>query len=878
MTGVINPLLKSASDAELPSLMLWNPYMTHHNIFPIKCTHCGECMYHSYWNDGSSPTKQPRALHGMNDVVLLISAVYSCNNRHRILAHDELVLDLLPESSIPFCLLHQTGFTKDLVDTCTTFCRQGVNFYTMETLILERRWQTFSRKQELLSNKDEFWASSMSKSPSNDILVKCFLAGFLRNENTYLHEMTSIEIGKSISFDHTFKIASNIGYIREDKRWINEYDSVLLIMNNKGKVVSWQLTKGTSMLQVDKLFADLAQRAKDTLETVYVDDCCKLRNKIQETFGKNVSVKLDLFHAIQRITKTFSKKHPSFYSCIQDLRLVFRMKGDSEEKRLSSTPCTNEIYQNFANFVDKWKDTENGGIKLFKPETLKAVQNLKKHISNGCLSNIPPSGGTNRNERLHEHIANYFNRSRIGILLAYALLHMIIHAHNTSMLIKGKRVTSPIEASPIIPDNVITATNTFIGIVKKSLAVEECNSQDHWEIDTSHNSFDFEAIGKIYKNAVNKFKVHQCLLKENLVRMSSDIHNFEQYIPYDNKFMGSDSSSNELLSNYGLTIALTKPDGNCFFEAIAINISQNGRLNNIRDNYPSNINEMMKNLRLNFVNETLGINKQLYTNFIPSDDEVDFEAEAKKFLENGYFNSSLGDLMPLAMATALNLFIFIIPSNLYDSPLFVNPLCRQPQGVIFMIYNPAGSGHYDAALPYSSTINSNKVESTTRKEISICCSCGVNKKDDAKSCAPNTTYATRCKCYGQCKSCGSSCRCKNCSNPYGVKPSKSVGVKRQRRPHSMQIALPNSKKFAEDRGEQLSTGVWSNFESIVLKEVIETSKIHESSTLELYNDIVYYANSKFCTEPVDEKTVLRTKTSAQIKGKLSCEGFTSDHK
>jgi len=128
---------------------------------------------------------------------------------------------------------------------------------------------------------------------------------------------------------------------------------------------------------------------------------------------------------------------------------------------------------------------------------------------------VYPSGGTNRNERLHEHIANYFNCSRIGILLAYALLHMIIHAHNTSMLIKGKRVTCPIEASPIIPDNVITAKNTFIGIVKKYLAVEECNSQDHWEIDTSHNLFDFEAIGKIYKNAVNKFKVHQCLLKEN---------------------------------------------------------------------------------------------------------------------------------------------------------------------------------------------------------------------------------------------------------------------------------------------------------------------------------------------------------------------------
>ena len=63
------------------------------------------------------------------------------------------------------------------------------------------------------------------------------------------------------------------------------------------------------------------------------------------------------------------------------------MKGDSEENDYPLLHVrTNVIYQNFANFVDKWKDTENGGITLFKPETIKALQNLKKHISNGCLS------------------------------------------------------------------------------------------------------------------------------------------------------------------------------------------------------------------------------------------------------------------------------------------------------------------------------------------------------------------------------------------------------------------------------------------------------------------------------------------------------------
>ena len=94
-------------------------------------------------------------------------------------------------------------------------------------------------------------------------------------------------------------------------------------------------------------------------------------------------------------------------------------------------------------FVTKWdKITDVIGEKLFKPQTTLAIENLKHHILAGCLSDIPPGGGTNRNERLHEHINKYFSRSRIGILLAYSLLHMILYAHNSSKTVNGKRIIS----------------------------------------------------------------------------------------------------------------------------------------------------------------------------------------------------------------------------------------------------------------------------------------------------------------------------------------------------------------------------------------------------------------------------------------------------
>ena len=538
---------------------------------------------------------------------------------------------------------------------------------------------------------------------------------------------------------------------------------------------------------------------------MYVDDCCKQWNKIQEMFGKNVSVKLDLFHAIQRITKTISKKHPYFYSCIQDLRLVFRSKGDCEERRLFATPCINEIHQNLKSFIDKWKDKAEDGIKVFKPETLKAIENLKKHIDKGCLSNIPPGGGTNKNERLHEHIHNYFNHSRIGMLLAYALLHMIIHAHNTAILTKGKRVTHPIEASPFILNK--SKNNTAIGIVRKSAALSK--NEDHWEIDLSQNNIesDLEIIVEIYQNAIDKFKVFQCLNKEKLANMSLDINVFQQYKPYDNDIVYPNFNHKEP-SSYGLAVISTKPNGNCFFQAIAINIANNANLSNINNLFPESdlkdTDTMVVALRKTFVTEILSQNQSLYNDFIPCDAN-DFVAEAQKFLESGYFNSMLGDLMPLAIATALKVTIFILSPNIPSTPLYVIPLCGEPIGMIFLVHDSTAGGHYDAAIPYSCIINQSEsdLQVQVRKISQVFCNCGVNKKNDQKSCVSNPSYASRCKCYAQHKPCSSSCRCKNCSNPYGARPQKPAGIKRP-----MQITLPTSKSLLKIKGKnyQLECG------------------------------------------------------------------------
>ena len=128
--------------------------------------------------------------------------MYGCVNKHKVLAHDEVILQCFTQQYlVPFVLFHRTGFTRDLADTCMALVRRGVNFHNMETIVLERRWETFSMQkafdQHSSSNyhttaiDQNFFSSELAKSPSDSLLTKCFLATFLKEEQVYLTEIVS---------------------------------------------------------------------------------------------------------------------------------------------------------------------------------------------------------------------------------------------------------------------------------------------------------------------------------------------------------------------------------------------------------------------------------------------------------------------------------------------------------------------------------------------------------------------------------------------------------------------------------------------------------------------------------------------------------------
>ena len=119
-------------------------------------------------------------------------------------------------------------------------------------------------------------------------------------------------------------------------------------MNSKGQVLTWKLTPGLSFADVEdelKALHDRLLPQGKTLKEFYIDNCCAWRNKLQQVFGKQLVVHLDLFHAIKRLGEKIPKRHPLRSECLRDWKMVFRDPCDKGEKRHFQTLCWNlEIF------------------------------------------------------------------------------------------------------------------------------------------------------------------------------------------------------------------------------------------------------------------------------------------------------------------------------------------------------------------------------------------------------------------------------------------------------------------------------------------------------------------------------------------------------
>ena len=185
--------------------------------------------------------------------------------------------------------------------------------------------------------------------------------------------MMKLQVHHCLRLDHKFKVASNIGYQRADGKWITQYSSVFIALNEKGEVVAWQLTNSTSFDEIAPVLVALRDRISDNSQqhiTIFVDNCCHVRGKLEGIFSSKTAVKLDVFHAVQRVTRAMSKKHMFFHTCVKDLRMIFRHPTDIGMKRALDTPEPHHMLQNMYNFVAKWRNMQSNGHKILTDKVL----------------------------------------------------------------------------------------------------------------------------------------------------------------------------------------------------------------------------------------------------------------------------------------------------------------------------------------------------------------------------------------------------------------------------------------------------------------------------------------------------------------------------
>ena len=84
------------------------------------------------------------------------------------------------------------------------------------------------------------------------------------------------------------------------------------------------------------------------------------------------------------------------------------------------------------------------GWLLLQQTFFTELEKLKKHINLGCLSNIPPGCGTNKNENLHKQLRSLISRGKLSIRTANSVFSHLFYVHNIKK--SGVKYVMPISS------------------------------------------------------------------------------------------------------------------------------------------------------------------------------------------------------------------------------------------------------------------------------------------------------------------------------------------------------------------------------------------------------------------------------------------------
>lgn len=280
----VEPLTQQFNLYFIPDILFWDPLSTIPSLKGVlqcpkeACKGRNSFLRAVGWKDGKTERSNPRQLYGLTAPVELVSCVYRCQlNNNEVVAHDgHILMQLRNTDRPPFILSHLSGITRDVQTAISSYVLSELTFSRIANIMKQQLLSSLAERCKTLSihyltvvnlspSTLEQDIKSMWSTPSNDFIETIFLADFWEKEKLYTHRMIS-EVGTDdwISMDHTFKVACNIGIKQKlDNQWKKMFDSLFCVLNEKGQVMGWQLTKGTSF----KNIRDLIQRINSRCES-----------------------------------------------------------------------------------------------------------------------------------------------------------------------------------------------------------------------------------------------------------------------------------------------------------------------------------------------------------------------------------------------------------------------------------------------------------------------------------------------------------------------------------------------------------------------------------------------------------------------------------
>ena len=679
--------------------------------------------------------------------------------------------------------------------------------------------------------------------------------------------------------DHTFKVASNIGVNNPDGKWATQFSSLMCILSEAGKVLSWKLTKSEAFDHIEDMLQALKSRhsANGTkLKGACIDNCCHWRTKLQTVFGEDFIVVLDLFHAISRITRKMPKHHNLRSHCVKNLRLVFRSPSDVGEERREETPCSEVMKEQMNAFLDKWSGVENEkGEAVLPQKAIKECKKLIKHIDKDCLSGIPPHLSTSKNERLHRNLKAQITNCKLGVAVALAALTVAFYRHNAKTLhgvvppvlsIKNKTLSSGSASKQV------KANESFgLGPSMASMDSVTLPNSTSW----CESPLDNDAIAALLQvttvDPTLEVTVYHTLsmkfYEDEMNVMFNDLLTFEpRFIPYLPTVLTvmfntnlapaynrlPSESSESVITRYNLSY-LDVPGSTGSNASFQFALAQ--QIYNYLTTSPGNF--------ATHLTETLKLERDLDLSDIQTKVcslAVDCPENPEHLIQP--FSNAVGSVFNIITKSKNFVMIPVFPNKRNpDSPGF-NFFLKEAGAFCPLIWSKKRSTAMSPVIEEDQSYTS--------------CHCDRSRKQGIPKCVTKSgqKYPSRCSCLAKSMPCTSECECQGCENPFGIKPLQ-LGrrvLKRQRVHHHAQTVLESVKKGIDlilESNEIPTLGCWTRMEHFLFEAIVANMKMEKTCNIDKESIKIRFNQAcDVLQSTVTSRLSISSKSLTQVQSKI----------